>query len=140
VTDWQLVCLAIMAASLAVMATIQVGLIVVGLRAVKQLTATLDEFRREMKPLVAKVNSIADDAAKATSLAVLQVERVDRLIAATAAQVEEAVSILRNAMGGPVRQGAAIFMALRAVFEAFRSARPRERGTPRDDEDAMFVG
>ena len=46
--------LAVMAVALVVMAGIQVGLIVVVLRVTKQLTATAEEIRREVMPLVAK--------------------------------------------------------------------------------------
>jgi len=140
VTDWQLVCLAIMALSLAVMAAMQIAFVIASVRVARQLTESIAELRREMTPLIAKFNRIADDAARATSLAAMQVERVDRMMATTAAQVEDVVNILRNAMGGPFRQGAAVFMALRAVFEAFRSRKPREGRTTRDDEDALFVG
>lgn len=138
-TDWQLVCLAVMAASLFVMAAIQIGLIVVAIRVAKQLSATAEEFRREIRPLVAKVHRIADDAQRATSLAALQVERVDQMLSTTAARVDEAVTILRNAMGGPIRQGAAIVMVIRALIAAFQR-RSKSDGPGRDEDDALFVG
>jgi hypothetical protein len=58
-------------------------------------------------------------------------------------------------MGGPLRQGAAVFTALRAVFSWFQArrdehrrydARPGgrdghdERARARDDDEGMFVG
>jgi hypothetical protein len=55
------------------------------------------------------------------------------------------LNILRNAMGGPLRQGYAVALAVRAAISAFsrRSTRATRR-TPaagtRDEEDALFVG
>jgi hypothetical protein len=142
VTDWQLVWLAVIAVSVAVMMVIQVGAIVAGIMLAKQLTATVQDLRREIKPLSDKVHRVADEAVRATSLATAQVERVDRLLAVTSARVEETVAIVQNALGGPVRQGAAVVMGIRAVMSAFRhwkSSQPA-RGSHREDEDALFVG
>lgn len=136
--------LAVMAISLAVMAAIQIGLILVGLKVARQMNATVEDLRREVKPLVAKLHRVADDASRATALAVVQVERVDALLSNTVNRVDEAVGILANAMGGPIRQGVAAVSAFRAVFEAFRGWQARndqrKRGRTRDDEDALFVG
>jgi hypothetical protein len=90
------------------------------------------------------VHRIADEAARATSLASVQIERVDQILSTTTARVDEGLNILRNAMGGPLRQGYAVALALRAAFSAFRQ-RPQGRGRPRpggahDEDDALFVG
>jgi hypothetical protein len=134
-----------MAISLAIMATIQIGLILVGLKVARQMNATVEDLRREIRPLVEKLNRVADDASRATALAVVQVERVDAFMSNTVARVDEAVGIIGNAMGGPIRQGVAAVTAFRAVFEAFRSWQGRNDqrkrgGRTRDDEDALFVG
>lgn len=136
--------LAVMAISLATMAAIQIGLILVGLKVARQMNATVEELRREVKPLVDKLHRVADDASRATTLAVAQVERVDALLSTTATRVDEAVGILSNAVGGPIRQGYAAVTAFRAVFEAFRAwqtrSETRKRGRTREEEDALFVG
>jgi len=139
VTDWQVVWLAVMAVALAVMAVIQVRLAIIGMRAARDLTAALAELRREVRPIVDKVHRIADDAARVTSLAVIQVERVDRMVSTTAARVDDAVGVLRAAMGGPIRQGAAVLMAIHAIVSAFRQRPSGDRAT-RDEEDQLFVG
>lgn len=139
-TDWAVVWLGVMAVSLALMAMIQIALIVVGIRLVTQMTATVEDVRKELRPLLDKMNRIADDAAKATSLAALQVERVDQVLSVTAARVDEAAEVLRAAMGGPIRKGAAVLMAVRAIASALRR-RPATAGMGRrDDDDALFVG
>jgi hypothetical protein len=141
VTDWQLVCLVIIAVSVAIMAIIQVGLIVAGVMAARQLAAAIRDVRTEIRPLMDKVNRVADEAVRASTLAAAQVERVDRLLATTSARVDEVTAIVQNAMGGPIRQGAAAIMAARAVLSLFRQRRGRRvPGAPREDEDALFVG
>jgi uncharacterized membrane protein YczE len=141
VSEWSSVWLAVIAISVALMAAIQIGAILIAIKLGRQLAVTTDELRKEIRPLMDKMNRVADEAVRTTALAAAQVERVDRLLATTAVRVEEAVSILRNAMGGPVRQGAAAFMAVRAVIGAFRQWQNRgAKGATRDDEDALFVG
>jgi hypothetical protein len=137
--------LGVIAVSIAVMAVIQIGLIVLSLRAARQLSAAADDIRKELKPLVEKVHRIADEAARATSLASVQIERIDQILSTTTARVDEGLGILRNAMGGPLRQGYAVALAVRAAISAFSRRSRRDAGRPssattRDEEDALFVG
>ena len=150
--DWAVIWLGVIAVSIGVMALIQIGLIVVSLRVARQLSETASDIRKEIRPLVEKVNGIADkvgriadDAGRATTLATIQIERIDEILTTTTARVDEGLNIVRNAMGGPFRQGYAIVLAVRAAIAAFNrrsgdaaghSAAP---GT-RDEEDALFVG
>jgi hypothetical protein len=143
VTDWAVVWLGVIAAAVAIMAMMQIGLVIVCLRLARQLSATADEIRRDVQPLVAKVHRIADDAARATSLAAVQVERVDEMLSRTVARVDDVAGIVRNAMGGPIRQGYAVAMAVRAALSVFGGGPSRGRrrdARTRDDEDALFVG
>jgi len=142
VTDWQLVCLVIIAVSVALMAIIQVGLIVAGVIVAKQVTGAIKDLRAEIRPLMDKVNRVADEAVRASSLATAQMERVDHVLATTSARVEEVANIVQAALGGPVKQGAAFIMALRAVMSAFKQwqgTRTPKAGA-REEEDALFVG
>ena len=133
--------LAVMAVALVVMAGIQVGMIVVVLRVTKQLTTTAEEIRREVMPLVAAAHRISDDAARVASLTVVQVERIDRLLASTSDRVNETLAVIQQAVVEPVRQGAAVMTAMRAAVSAFRSWRGHPHATHgRDDDDALFVG
>ena len=143
-TDWTVVWLGVIAGGVVIMAAIQIGLIVVGLRVARQLAQTADEIRREVRPLAEKLNTLADEAARAASLATLQLERLDQILSSTTARVDESLNIVRHAMGGPVRQGYALALALRAAFAAFRrrqerNSRTRPAGTHEED-DALFVG
>lgn len=131
--------LAVLAIAVAVMALMQVGIALVAFRLAQQVTATIDELRRELRPLVAKMNGIADDAAHITALARQQVERVDDLMAATSARVDETLGLVQGVIVGPVRQGAALVTAVKAALAAFRRGAPPARQN-RDEEEAWFVG
>ena len=147
-SDWAVIWLGVIAVSIALMAMIQIGLIIVSLRVARQLTAAADDIRKEIKPLVElveKIHRIADDAARATSLAAVQLERVDQILSSTTARVDEGLSILRNAVGGPLRQGYAVALAVRAAISALSRRPNRDTRRPssaptRDEEDALFVG
>jgi hypothetical protein len=129
-----------MAASLAIMAAMQVAIAIVALKAVRELSASIAELRREVRPLVEKANRIADDAQRMTALALAQVERVEQLLTSTIARVEETLGIVQGAIVQPVRQGAAIVAAIRAAFGVFRSVRDARQHAGRDDEEPLFVG
>jgi outer membrane murein-binding lipoprotein Lpp len=152
VNDWAVIWLGTIAISVLVMALIQVGLIVIGLRAARQLSSTVDDLRKEIRPLAEKVNviadkvnRIADEAGRATALATTQIERVDQMMSVTAARLDEGLTIARNAMGGPLRQGYAVALAVRAALSVFTRRSPRggrtsSPGMTHDEEDALFVG
>jgi hypothetical protein len=141
VSESATVFLAIMAVSVAIMAAIQIGLIIVGIQAARKLGTLADDLRREVRPLMDKVNRIADDAGRATSLAALQVERVDQLMASTAARVDDTLGVIQGLMGGPVRQSAVAVAAFKAALAAFRHWQDRrQRPREHEDEDAWFVG
>ena len=140
-TDSAVVYLAIMAAALVLMAVAQIGLMVVALRAVKQLTATADELRREVRPLIEKANRLTDEATRVTSLARTQVERIDVLMSSTVARIDDTLAVLQGLVAGPVKQGSAMLAAFKAAMNVVRLYQDR-RHAPRDtpEEDALFVG
>jgi hypothetical protein len=141
VSDSATVFLGVMAVALAVMAVIQVGLIIAGIRAMRKLGTVADELRREVRPLMDKVNRIADDAGRMTSLAAMQVERVDAFMATTVTRVDETVSILQGLVSGPIRQSTIVVAAVRAAMAAFRGWQGRKpRAREHEDDDAWFVG
>jgi predicted transcriptional regulator len=135
---WVLACLAVMAVSLLAMAAGQVVLAVMAARTARQTMDTLQEFRRDFKPIVEKAQKIADDAARATAIAVVQAERINEVTEMTARKIDETLSVVQDAVSGPLRQGAAVIAGLRAALEVFRSA--GERRTARDEDDALFIG
>jgi uncharacterized protein YoxC len=139
VIDWQLVSLAVIAVAVAVMAVVQVGVLLTLARSARQLTDTVHQIQQEVRPLAEKVHKIADDAAKAAALAVTQVERVDRALLATTQRVDQTLNVVQSALVEPVRQGAAVVSAVRSALAMFRGSRGEAR-QGRDEEEALFVG
>lgn len=144
-TEWSSVWLAVMAISLAVMAVIQIGLIIVGLRVAQRATVAIEDLRKELGPLTDKLNRIADEASRAASLAALQVERVDQLMSTATVRVDQTLGLLQNVVSGPVRQGVTAINAFRAALSIFRGWQGRKaakRAAPviSDEDDQLFVG
>ena len=138
-SDAQTTWLAVIAIAVALMAVAQVALALIALRAAREMTATVAELRRDLKPVIDKADRLVDEATRVASLASLQVERVDRLLANTVDRIDETLSIVQSAVIQPVRQGAALMAGLRAALSALRSWQDRGRHS-RDDDEALFVG
>ena len=138
--EWAGVFLAVMAVALVAMAAVQIGLMVVGLRVAKQMATATAQFQEEVRPLIEKAHIIADDASRATALAVMQVERVDRFMASTATRLDTTLDIIQNVVSGPIGKGAAAVSAFRAVMGVVRDWKGRRRRPGHDDDDALFVG
>jgi hypothetical protein len=142
VTEWSVVWLAVIAIAVALMALIQIVVLAGLALLVRQAIGGVRDLRREIRPLLQKVDRIADDATRVSGMAVAEVERLSALVRETSARIDETVAVAQRVVMGPVRQGSAIFAAARAIFSSFRS-----RSTPgrpprhtHDDEDPLFVG
>ena len=72
--------LGIIALSVLVMAVIQVGAIVAGLRLARRVEQVSRQIDQEIKPLLTNLTEVASEAARAAALASRQVERVDALL------------------------------------------------------------
>jgi hypothetical protein len=138
--------LAVIALSVAVMAAIQIGAIVFGLRLARRLDRLTTEIERDVKPLLQNLTQMTAEASRAATLATAQVERVDRLFGDLAVSVERTLSVATQLVNGPARNGFALFQAARAAFSAFRDQRDassRRRQAYRsgaDDEESLFIG
>lgn len=131
--------LGVIAVAVLVMAVVQVAVVVQLMRVTKNASAATTELRKELTPLIAKVNKVADDAGRVSALALTQLERVDRVMDNTAQRIDDTLGIVQDAVLGPVRQGAAVMAGVKAALAVFRSRQDRRRHG-RDDEDALFIG
>lgn len=138
--------LGVIAVAVAVMAAIQVGAIVLGLRLARRVDRLATQVEQEIKPLLQNVTELTADAQRTVRLAALQVERADRLFGELAASAERTMAVAAQFVGGPAQKGMAVVAAARAAMSAFRelreSARRRQAGrvvTP-DDEESLFIG
>jgi hypothetical protein len=142
VSFWAEICLAIIAAATLTMALIQVSVIVYGWLLARRIGRLVDDIEKEMKPLADSVNAMARDAARATSLATAQVERVDKLFTDLTSKIEDTASTVQKAVIAPLRDGAAVMAGVRAAMDVFRelSRGSRAARARSDDEDALFIG
>lgn len=140
-TFWAHLFLGIIAVATLVMALTQVGALVYGWMLGRQMTRLVVRIEEELKPLSASFNAVGRDAARASSLAVAQVERVDRLFAELTARVEQTAEAVQRAVVAPIREGTALMAGVKAALEVLREwpQRPVTRRGP-EDEDGLFIG
>lgn len=138
--------LAIIALAVVVMAAIQVGAIVLGLRLARRVDELTTEIERDVKPLIKNLTQMTAEASRAVSLATAQVERADRLFGDLALSAERTLAIASQLVGGPAKNGFALFSAARAAYAAFRDLRDASRrrqayrSAAPDDEESLFIG
>ena len=137
--------LGVIALSVLVMAVIQVGAIVAGLRLARRVEQVSRQIDQEIKPLLSNLTLVASEAARTASLASRQVERVDALFSSATARVDDTLATARQLMGGPAKNGIAVLAGVQAAVSAFKgireSSRRRRNLRPGlDDEDSLFIG
>lgn len=133
--------LGVIAAATLIMALIQVGAMVAILRVARQAQQTIAEVQRDVRPLIVKVTTVADEASRTAVIATAQAEKIDRLITDLAVRVDQTAGIVQQAIITPAREGLAVVAALKAGFGALRGFRERPRhGRAADEEDPLFIG
>lgn len=140
--DWSQVFLGVIAIATLVMAVIQIGAIMAALRLARQAQEMMASVQQDVRPLIAKVNTLADEASQTVALAMAQAQKVDRLVTDLSRRVEETAAILQAAIITPAREGMAIVAALKAglgALRGFRDLGPRH-GRHADEEDPLFIG
>ncbi len=135
------VLLGVIAMATLVMAAIQVALVVVGLRLARQVQDLGTRIERDIRPLVTNATTVARSAARASELALAQVERADRIFSDLAQRIDDTSRLVRGAILAPAREGRAILAAIGAAVGVIREAqcaRPHSPGP--DEDDPLFIG
>ena len=78
-SGWSEVFLGIIAVATLATAVMQIAVLIAAGMLTKRIGRLADQVERDISPLLASLNSIGRDAAKAATLATAQVERADRL-------------------------------------------------------------
>lgn len=140
--SWSELFLAVIAVATLLMALVQVGAIVFLARMARQAQQTMTSVQQEIRPLIARVNEIAEEASRTARVATAQAEKVDRLVTDLSRRIDETAGIVQQAIITPAREGIAIVAALKAglgVLRGFRDLRPRH-GRHAEEEDPLFIG
>lgn len=137
--------LGIIAGAVLVMALIQVGAIIAGLRLAKRVDQIADQLERDVKPLIANLTTLSSEAARAAALAAAQVERFDKVFMDLTQRVDQTLAAAQAFVTGPARQGMAVMTGVKAMIDAFKGIREatRRRHASRptvDDEESLFIG
>lgn len=141
---WTDIFLGIIALATLVMAAVQVLVASYAARLGQQVERLTRQVEQDIKPLLANLDAVSKDASRASSLAVAQIERVDRLMADVMRRVDETITIVQQLIITPAREGRAVLSAVAAAIAAFReiaSGGSRATRSSRvEDEDPLFIG
>jgi hypothetical protein len=136
--------LGIIAISVLVMALIQVGALVAGVRIARRVDEVARQLEQEIKPLIANLASVTEELSRTAGLASRQVERVDHLFGNMASRVDQTLAVAQHFVHGPARSGFAILSGVQAAVSAFKgireASRRRRKVTPGVDDDSLFIG
>jgi hypothetical protein len=136
--------LGLIALSVLVMAVIQVGALVVGLRLARRVEELSRQVDREIKPILANLTELSAEAARTAQLASHQVQRVDRLFSDVTHRVDQTLSVAQHFVQGPARNGMALLSGVQAAVSAFRgireASRRRRKTSPGVEDDSLFIG
>lgn len=134
--------LGVIAAAVVVMAVVQVAVVMMAARAARQAADLMTRLEQDIRPVMANLQAIATDAARATAVAAAQVDRANTLFADMSERVDQTLRQVQNAVVGATT-GGAWFAGLKAVLGALRQRRqdvPRHRPASVEEEDALFIG
>jgi hypothetical protein len=136
------VLLGVIAAATVVMALIQVGVVVAAVRLGKRVDELSTRIEKDIRPLLESASTVAENAARASALAVVQVERADRLFQDLSHRVDDTMALVQSALLAPAREGRALLAAVTAAVGAFRELRVagRARSQAMDEEESLFIG
>jgi hypothetical protein len=155
VTEWELVFLGVIAAATLLMALMQVAAVVVAARLARQAQeaagkaqsaiATAQEaiasVREDIRPLIARANTVAEEAARTASLVTAQAEKVDRLVTDLSTRIDDTAVVVQNAIVTPAREALAVLAGVKAALATFRAGADwRRRTTRSEEEDPLFIG
>ncbi len=135
--------LGVIALAVVVMATIQVAVIIVAARAARRVGRLADRVEEDLRPIVASLQSVAADAARATAAAASQVDRLDEVTKDLAQRLEQTAATVQAGVLVPLREGYAVIEGLKAVVASLRdlrASRASRRPAAAEDEDALFIG
>ena len=137
-SDWAVVFLGVIAVATLASAVVQIGVLLAAGRLARRIERLADQIERDLTPMFGHLNAIGRDAARAASLAAIQVERADRVFADLVQRLDQTLATIQTSVVKPAREGAAILSGLRAAIDALRHRGGRARSRA-EEEDALFI-
>jgi hypothetical protein len=140
------VLLGIIAVAVAVMAIVQVGALVAGVRVARRVEKLASELETSVKPLLANLTAMSAEASRAAALAAGQVQRIDHLFNELVSRVDQTLATAQAFIAGPAKEAMAIVAGVKAAIGALRTLREatRRRSAPHtiveEDEESLFIG
>lgn len=132
--------LGLIALAVLVMATIQVAAVVFAVRAARRVGDAVSRLEQDVRPIVANLHTMSADAARATSVAAAQVERVEKLVGEVSRRVDETAAAVQSSIVGPAREGYAMIQAVMAALGALRQSGTARKRPAAEEEDPLFIG
>src|SRR4029077_526477 len=86
---WSEIFLGVIAIETLTMAVLQIWAFLAAQRLAREAQAALTSVQRDVRPLIAKVQALADDASKTVTLAAAQAQKADRLVTDLSRRVED---------------------------------------------------
>jgi hypothetical protein len=134
------VLLGVIAVATVAMAAVQIGLVIVAVRLARQMRDLRTSLRAEIQPLILNLSAASDNVVRVTEMAVVQIQRVDRLFGDFAHRVDDATRLVQSTLLAPLREARALLAAVGAALGAMRDMRPTGEGPLPTDDDALFIG
>ena len=135
--------LGLIALGVIVMAAIQVGAIVMAIRAARRVEGAIGALQQDIKPVVANLQTLSADAARATAKVATQVDRLEKTLTDMSARINQTASAVQDVVVAPIREAMAIVQGLKAAFGALTalgSQKPSRKAPAVEDDEPPFVG
>jgi hypothetical protein len=146
--SWGVVFLGIIALASIVQAGFLIGLTLEGKKLSRRVAELQDRIEKDLRPSLDNLSRMSRNLAEVSDLAVLQVRRVDGLLADTIEKVEETTNLIREVVLrpiGPLVDLAAFLKGIRRgleVYQQLRGFERRERVSRRgydEDDEHLFI-
>ena len=140
-SDWSDVFLGIIAVATLATAIVQIGVLVAAGMLARRIGRLPEQVERDLSPLIASLNAIGQDAARARHWRRLKWNASIASSAMPCQRLETSLNVIQTAISVPAREGAALMVGLRAVLDSLRrgAANRPSRTRSSDEEDALFI-
>jgi hypothetical protein len=141
VTERSELFLGVIAVATLVMALIQVGAIIFAARLGRRVQQMMATIQDDVRPLIARATSVAEEASKTAAIASTQAQKIDALVTDLTTRVEETSILIQQAVVTPARETLALVAGIKAGVAALKGLKDFRGRTGRvEEEDPLFIG